>query len=157
MKASISTYFTSTGVLPTASNANHSEIQRNAPSNSNPNQASGRTSSTTGRPSGGPSASPGGAGGAGKPIGRIFTVSIEKGAAGLGLDIGKASSGACVIRKLKEMAVPNPAAACNPPLRGNDVIVGVNGKRVKNFEEVVQIVKNLGTPTVVSLTISRES
>ena len=158
VKASISTYFTSTGVLPTAANGNDKEITRTQPiqtpsnSSSNNNKSS---SSGMGRPSGGPSAGPSPSSGNAKPIGRIFTVSIEKGTAGLGLDIGKANNGACVIRKLKDIT-PNPASACNPPLKGNDVIVGVNGKKVKNFEEVVQIVKSLGTPTVVSLTISRE-
>ena len=90
------------------------------------------------------------------PVGPIFTVTIVKGEDGLGLDIGKIANGSCLIRKLKDMPAgrPNPAANCRPELKAGDIIIGINGQRVKDFDEVVRVIRALGNGPV-QLTIER--
>jgi S1-C subfamily serine protease len=75
----------------------------------------------------------------------LFTVSIFKGENGLGMDINKMPDGGCIVKKIKEFPAGqvNPATACQPPVMAGDVIVGVNGKRVKDFAEVVKAVKSV--------------
>ena len=84
-------------------------------------------------------------------------MSINKGSDGLGLDIGKIASGACMIRRLKEMPQgrPNPAAACVPALTSGDMIVGVNGQEVHDFAAVVSLIKALPPTCRVQLLIER--
>ena len=86
-----------------------------------------------------------------------FVVAINKGAAGLGLDIGKIASGGCMIRRLKEMpgGVPNPAAACKVKLLGGDMIVGVNGQNIEEFGAIVAVIKSLPQECTVKLLIER--
>ena len=91
------------------------------------------------------------------PTSGIFTATIIKGEHGIGLDIGKVASGECMIKKLKVMpeGVVNPAASCSPALLPGDMIIGVNGKRVKTFAETVPAIKAaVGT---VQLTIERNA
>ena len=88
--------------------------------------------------------------------GSIYNVTILKGADGLGLDIGKMATGGCLIRRLKEMpdGRPNPAAGCSPAIKSGDLIIGVNGKGVRLFNDIVTIIKGLGNGAV-QLSIER--
>lgn len=93
-----------------------------------------------------------------KSDGSIYNVTIVKGIDGLGLDIGKVASGGCMIRKLKDIPGnrPNPAASCVPAITCGDLIIGINGKKVSGFGEVVTVIKGLGNGPV-QLTIERPS
>ena len=85
-----------------------------------------------------------------------FVVTINKGADGLGLDIGKVASGGCMIRRLKDLGgKANPAAACVPALKAGDMIVGVNGQEVQEFGAVVAVIKALPAVATVRLLIER--
>jgi C-terminal processing protease CtpA/Prc len=72
----------------------------------------------------------------------------------MGLDIGKIASGACMIRNLKEIpgGRPNPAANCD--IKGGDIIIGINGQRVADFQAVVAVIRGLGNGAV-QLTLER--
>jgi len=86
--------------------------------------------------------------------GAIFSVTIVKGDDGMGLDIGKIASGACMIRNLKVIpgGRPNPAANCD--IKGGDIIIGINGQRVADFQAVVTVIRGLGNGAV-QLTLER--
>jgi len=90
------------------------------------------------------------------PPGAIFSITIVKGDDGMGLDIGKIASGACMIRNLKEMPAgrPNPAAHCD--IKGGDIIIGINGQRVDDFQSVVNIIRGLANGAV-QLTLERSA
>jgi hypothetical protein len=126
----------SAGVAAAAASAAASGMQRRATTAGAPTSASAAAvAPTTGR----------------------FVVTINKGAAGLGLDIGKIASGGCMIRRLKEMpgGVPNPAAACKVKLLGGDMIVGVNGQNIEEFGAIVAVIKSLPQECTVKLLIER--
>lgn len=86
-----------------------------------------------------------------------FTVIITKGEHGIGLDIGRAAENGCVIQRLKEMpaGVENPASKCVPALNSGDMIIGVNGTKMVNFNDIVKAIRSGGDD--VKLLISRPS
>jgi len=85
-----------------------------------------------------------------------FVVTIQKGADGLGLDIGKIASGGCMIRRLKDLSGrPNPAAACVPSLKAGDMIIGVNGQELQDFGAIVAVIKALPAVAEVQLIVER--
>ena len=63
---------------------------------------------------------------------------------GIGLDIYKTNDNGVIIQKLKDMpeGVINPASQCNPAVLPGDIIVGVNGKSMKLFNEIVKAIRS---------------
>ncbi len=86
---------------------------------------------------------------------KILKPVITKTAHGIGLDIGKTSTGGVVVSKLKDMpdGSKNPASLCNPPVLPGDIIVGVNGVSITDFASVVAAIK--GSSSQVELWLQR--
>lgn len=85
---------------------------------------------------------------------KSYTVTIQKGNHGLGLDLAKAEDGRAYVLKLKEFVDHiNPASVCSKPLKSGDVIVAVNGKSTNNFMEVVSLIRS--SSSSVTLTFIR--
>lgn len=172
LKSGISTYFTSTGPPPPITKEPEVAIERpTAPTNNSPlpvaptsrcsNENVSMSSLAANPPLAG-LATFANASDAATPNGadiqaHRFIVTINKGADGLGLDIGKIASGGCMIRRLKDIpgGRPNPAAACVPALKAGDMIVGVNGQEILEFGAVVAVIKSLPAVATVTLLIER--
>ena len=86
-----------------------------------------------------------------------FTTTVVRGDYGLGLDLEKIhATGGASVKRIKEMpsGIMNPALAAYPPIKVEDVIVGVNGKRCTIFAEVVKEIR--ASEGSIELTIERK-
>jgi pyruvate/2-oxoglutarate dehydrogenase complex dihydrolipoamide acyltransferase (E2) component len=75
----------------------------------------------------------------------VFSTTVRKGEHGIGLDLTKTANGRANIQRFKELpnAAVNPALQCNPPIKPNDVIIGVNGKACATFADVIKTIRAL--------------
>jgi hypothetical protein len=74
---------------------------------------------------------------------RLLKTIIIKSVHGIGLDITKTNDGGVLIQRLKEMpdGSPNPASICKPPVEVGDIIVGVNGREMRQFVDIVKAIR----------------
>ena len=81
---------------------------------------------------------------------------VIKGPHGIGLDISKAPDGRTLVQRFKDMpdGLPNPAAACKPPIKPGDVIAAVNGVACPTFMDAVKAIKS--SAERVQLTLERD-